>query len=311
MAEQLPQFLARSRAPRTVAKYQQEVSRWEAWAESHKIGAYPAAPFHVVLYIMHRTQKAASPASVTGAVYGVAWAHHMRGLPNPAEEQLVKNALQSAKRQLARTPDRKKPITKSVIKRIFQCLQHESSLSDLQTATFIVLGYAGFFRWDDLHSIYADEIEFRSDYMVVFLESRKNDQLREGSWVVISRWGQGPLCPVARTKKLLKKGRHTGHAKLFGKVTKAKSGQKYLRGEMTYTRAREVVKEALARAGEDQEKYGLHSLRSGGVSDAAAAGVPDRLIRRHGGWRSETAALAYFKETLPNLMVVTKALRPN
>lgn len=65
------------------------------------------------------------------------------------------------------------------------------------------------------------------------------------------------------------------------------------------------------RAREDQEKYGLHSLRSGGVSDAAAAGVPDRLIRRHGGWRSETAALAYFKETLPNLMVVTKALRPN
>ena len=56
------------------------------------------------------------------------------------------------------------------------------------------------------------------------------------------------------------------------------------------------------------EEQGVHSLRSGGVSMAAAAGVPDRLIQRHGGWRSESGMKAYFEESLPNLLKVSQAI---
>ena len=39
--------------------------------------------------------------------------------------------------------------------------------------------------------------------------------------------------------------------------------------------------------------YGLHSLRAGGASAAANAGVPDRMFKRHGRWRSENAKDGY------------------
>lgn len=311
LAEDVPNFMAASRAPRSVQKYSREAERWESWAKQDEVCSYPADPFHIVLYVIHRTHTASSPSPVVSAVYGLAWAHHMRGLQSPTDSESVQRALQSARRQLARTPRRKEPITMAIIQSVYDILSKDDSLSSVQTLALIVLGYAGFFRWDDLSNIYADELQCRKEYMAVFLEGRKNDQFSEGSWVVIARWASAPLCPVALTEELLRKGSHTGHVKLFRKVTAgAAAERRYLRGTMTYGRARELMRESLERAGVSADKFGLHSLRSGGVSAAAAAGVPDRLIRRQGGWRSETSVLAYFKESLPNLKAVSTAIQP-
>ena len=56
---------------------------------------------------------------------------------------------------------------------------------------------------------------------------------------------------------------------------------------------RELVLEKLTALGLDKWKFGLHSLCSGGASAAAQAGVPNRLFKRHGRWRSETAKDGY------------------
>ena len=37
------------------------------------------------------------------------------------------------------------------------------------------------------------------------------------------------------------------------------------------------------------KQYGLHSSKSGGVSSAANVGIPDRLFKRHGRCKSDTA----------------------
>ena len=77
---------------------------------------------------------------------------------------------------------------------------------------------------------------------------------------------------------------------------------------MSYNRAKELVKKELCKEGLDPTKFGLHSLRSGGASAAAALGVPDRLFQRHGGWRSEKSRNNYVKETLDSLLLVTKSI---
>ena len=60
--------------------------------------------------------------------------------------------------------------------------------------------------------------------------------------------------------------------------------------------------------GLDKTKFGLHSLRSGGASASAAAGVSDRLFKKHGRWRSETAKDGYVKESVNEKLTVTKML---
>ena len=59
--------------------------------------------------------------------------------------------------------------------------------------------------------------------------------------------------------------------------------------KLSYTRAREIIGEALSSIGTIMENYGLHSLRLRGASAAYKCGVPDRLFKVHGRWKSENA----------------------
>ena len=56
------------------------------------------------------------------------------------------------------------------------------------------------------------------------------------------------------------------------------------------------------------KEFGLHSLRSGGATAAANAGVPDRLFKRHGRWKSELAKDGYVKDLLSSRLLVSKSL---
>ena len=71
---------------------------------------------------------------------------------------------------------------------------------------------------------------------------------------------------------------------------------------------RELLLEKLAQVGLDPKDYGLHSLRAGGASAAANAGVPDRLFKRHGRWQSENAKDDYIKDSLSKTLEVTKGI---
>ena len=77
---------------------------------------------------------------------------------------------------------------------------------------------------------------------------------------------------------------------------------------MSYSRVREVVLKALSPIVQDISKFSLHSLRSGGASEAAKAGIADRLFKRHGRWKSETAKDSYVQESFDNLLSVSQRL---
>ena len=52
-------------------------------------------------------------------------------------------------------------------------------------------------------------------------------------------------------------------------------------------------------------KLGIHSLRAGGATAAANAGVSDRLFKRHGRWWSENAKDGYVEDTLEKRLSVS------
>ena len=55
-------------------------------------------------------------------------------------------------------------------------------------------------------------------------------------------------------------------------------------------------------------QYGLHSFRSGGVSAAANAGGSERLLKRHGRWKTDLAKDSYIKDSKESLLSVSRAL---
>lgn len=77
---------------------------------------------------------------------------------------------------------------------------------------------------------------------------------------------------------------------------------------MTYFSKFKSLLEAVSAIGLDKTLFGLHSLRSGGASQAANNNVTDRLFKAHGRWRSENAKDGYVKDSLLSKLSVTKLL---
>ena len=75
---------------------------------------------------------------------------------------------------------------------------------------------------------------------------------------------------------------------------------------LSYTRARELLLKTLGSIRCDKSMFGLHSLRSGGSTQAASNNVSDRLSKAHGRWRSENAKDGYVQDNLTVKLSVKK-----
>lgn len=306
LAQALPNILVRDRAASTVSTYLRAYKSWKAWAVRHSASFLPADSVTFTLYVVSLIQEARSMSAVNSAVYGVSYVHKKSGYPEVSEYPVVKQLLDAAKRILARPPTRKKPLSTDQVRSLLTRLEG-GSVADLQLAALLALGFFGFLRWDDLHHLSVDSLNFGVSHVAIFLKKRKNDQFREGSWVFIAR-SSTPPCPVAVVEKFLRIGGHRNGSKLFRRVRSTKQGVCLRDQPMSYSRAKELLKKELKREGWDPSLFGIHSLRSGGASAAAALGVPDRLFQRHGGWRSEKARNNYVEESLDSLLLVSKSM---
>ena len=75
-------------------------------------------------------------------------------------------------------------------------------------------------------------------------------------------------------------------------------------------RLRELVRGKLAKVGYEVEHFSLHSFRAGGDTKTANTGLPGRLFKRHGKWKSESAKDDYVKDSLEDRLRVSKSLGP-
>ena len=102
---------------------------------------------------------------------------------------------------------------------------------------------------------------------------------------------------MAIVERFLRIGEHDRQMVSWRRVQKT-NGVGLRKEAMSYSRAAELVKKEIKAEGLDPRQYGLHSLRSGGASTAAALGISDRLLQRQGGRHTATAKNNYISESL-------------
>ena len=120
------------------------------------------------------------------------------------------------------------------------------------------------------------------------VKSSKTDQYHQGDTALVARTDKS-TCPVCMVECYMAKGAVGKSGLLFRPLT---SDGKKLRsnGSLTYSRLCKLLLDCLRVLGYPADQFGVHSLRVGGATAAAAAGsgVPDRLFKRHGRWKSDT-----------------------
>ena len=164
-----------AKAPSTVLKYKSGWLWWREWALS-KFGVpvIPAKPLHITLFISELAKRSSEnnigvPSKET-VVYAIKWGHAMAGIEAcPLTHPLVKFALEGAKRRLARPVQPKEPLSVSTVQAISIATDFASSalLSDLRFLFILLVGFAGFFRIDEIRNIGLRDVSVHSDHMSV------------------------------------------------------------------------------------------------------------------------------------------------
>ena len=304
----LPSVLLADTAQSTVRKYFYAFKKWGNWAKRKGFTPVPANPKVFVLYLVHLLNTSSTKSSFDSVIHGVSWAHKKSGLNSPANSLTAKQVINAGHIILGLAPTNcKLPLEKHHLRLLFDKFAF-ATLDKIQILTLISLGFTGFLRWNDLSRIKLCDISFHESFVAIFLEQRKNDQYREGSWVYISK-SYSKYCPVLLLKRFLAYGKHSQNSFLFRKIAHTNKGAFLRSQKLSYSRALELVRLLLKGIGLDAQKYGLHGMRSGGASLAAAPGVPDRLIIRQGGWKLVSSKNRYIKESLPSLLSVSRMFK--
>ena len=147
--------------------------------------------------------------------------------------------------------------------------------------------------------------------MVLYIPHSKTDQLCIGDELVIART-QNWTCPVTMLESyLLETGTLlSDQRRLLRPICKSKKSEKLREsGSISYSCLRDLFKKKLKDLGYNPDEFDLHSLRAGGATAAANSGVPDRLFKRHGRWKSDGAKDGYIEDSAEHRLEVTKNIR--
>ena len=310
LARRLPETILHSRADSTVKKYLGAFRRWKIWASQHHMPSLPAKDYQIALYLQSIGDQSQSRSAVEEACNAIAWVHSTAGLPTPTTSPFVKATLDGMQRLLARPTVKKTPITPDMLEDMVKDAKESGSLSDLRLTTACLLAYAGFLRFSELVNIRPCDITIQTEKMTLRIPHSKTDQLRKGDELVIARTGNS-TCPVAMLESYLTETSTSlsDQRRLFRPISKSKKSER-LRdsGCITYSCLRDLFRRKPKHLGYNPDEFGLHSLRAGGATAAANNGVPDRLLKRHGRWKSDATKDGYVEDSAERRLEVTKRI---
>ena len=308
--------LLKSKADYTTKRYRKQILKFIEYCNFS--GVRPVPPFPVpfiVAYLFKVYKSSSSYASLVMTHAALKWFHsfHLSNSANPLDSSICHNLLEAAKRDKP-VSIKKAPISAEIIKRIIDKFAGPSANhKDMRVACICSLGFAGFFRYDELSNIAPAHLEFFPDHLRVFVPRAKNDIYREGNYVYIKRL-TSVYCPVALLQRYISMGNIelSSSVALFRPVRLFKSTNSYkLYGvKLSYTRCREIFKEYFKEIGVDHKLYCLYSLRSGGATSAVSynPNLSERVLKLHGRWKSDTAKDLYILEDVSKRLQVTSQL---
>ena len=307
----IPELLSGSRASSTVKVYFRSFKKWSDWLkknglENDKVSS--TKPLTVSIYLASLIQEGVSVNVLTSALYGIRWAHSVIGVTSPTESELVKNVFEAGKRKLAIPRTKKEPISAELLKKMYNKFFHCGNVYNQRSICACLIAYAGFLRSSELLNIRCSDVTFEKSHMSIFIEKSKTDIYRDGQWVVIART-DSDVCPVKNLELFMRWCEFSEESTdfIFCNLSKIKTGYKVRKGNkaLTYSRLRELFIEVFKDFVPDISKFGLHSLRAGGATVCANSGIPDRLFKRHGRWKSESAKDGYVKDRLESRLLVS------
>ena len=277
-----------SRAPATQRAYASDWRSFRAFAEAIGRRYLPAEAETVALYVRHLAADHKA-ATISRHLATIAVYHGAAGFDSPTHDLTVRAVLRGTRRQLGVAPEQKKALSITDLEAVVATLSPD--LRGLRDRAVILVGWTGALRRSELAALRVRDVCFSDAGALITIGRSKRDQEGAGAIVAIRASVRPDLCPIEAFEKWLVAAQmSTGP--VFRSIDR--HGRVGIEA-LSSAAVAEIIKARAAAAGLDSVQIAGHSLRSGFATAAAAAGVSERTIMRHGRWSSAQTARRYIR----------------
>jgi len=310
LTAQLVQWVKQHGVSSTTNTYATYIKQFRSFCEAGGLTPFPASPTTVAAFLKYLHEgKGLAKSTTNVASAAIASEYKLADVKTPTQSKLVK-AVKAVIGREGKPEQPKLPLTVALLQRIVKDTK-KGSWIDIRDNFMVVLLMAAMLRESELVALrmhgenedvwlenFKEEGGKEYEVLFVYVEKSKTDQERRGHTIVVGPAEDPSICPIALFKQW-RKVRWQDHPYLFH----AKSAERKMSSQTPNGR----LKARLSRIGEDATKYGSHSGRRGMATAAAASRVQERLMRKHGNWKSD-CIYRYIEESMSNRLQVSAAV---
>jgi integrase len=280
------EYIRASVASNTSRAYAGDWKSFVTWCDRHGRQALPADPETVALFLADEARRL-KVATLGRRLCVIGAAHRTAGHPSPTHAEAVRRCWSGIRRSLGTTQQGKSPAVTADIRRMIAELP--AGILGVRDRALLLIGFAAALRRSELVALDVEDIEFVAQGMVITLRRSKTDQEAAGRKIGIPHGACPETCPVRALRAWLGTTGITS-----GPVFKSIDRHSNIStARLTPASVALVVKRAAEAAGLDPTRFSGHSLRAGFATEAARAGVEERVIAQQTGHRSMTVLRRY------------------
>jgi integrase len=278
-AERYP---AGSIAASTRRAYASDWRMFAGWCARRSALALPAAPVTVAAFLASEADRGFRPVTIARRSAAIAAAHRDQNQPNPCDSASVRRVLSGIRREHGVAPERRAtPLDLDPLRAVIEQLDHQErehgqTLAGRRDRALILLGFAAALRRSELVALDVEQLQFTPRGLLVTITKSKTDQDQAGQTVAVPyATASDQRCAVRAVRAWLQTaGIYRGAV-----FRRLRRGDHVSPDRLTAQSVALVLKRRAQAAGRAPEQLSGHSLRSGYITAAAAAGVEERKIQ--------------------------------
>lgn len=296
-----------STAARIAASVPDETSRayhrqWEAfvdWCATTDRTALPATPTTVAVYVSHLADRDLSPASLDQAIAVIRRFHRESGYTGQPDTAAARDVLRAHRRawsdggHLVREAP---PVALDQLRAMVEASDPKTVIG-LRDRALLVLGFSLMARRSELAALDLADVREVPEGLLVRIRKSKTDQEARGAEIAVPFGSRPDTCPVRAVRAWRAELADAGVTS--GPLLRSVSRHGRIGDGITGKGVSLAIRAAAGRARlTNADAFTGHSLRAGGATAAAKAGVPTGTIARHGRWSPTSPVVNKYVRTV-------------
>jgi integrase len=284
----------------TARAYRDDCQDFARWCVTRGLPVLPTTDLALVGYLNDCAERGDKLSTIRRRLGGIAKAHQLAGYGNPRSTAPVRQAWTDLRRERGHTDQgstrRAAPARLPTLRTLVTAAgRQDDPLVGCRDRALLLIGWACALRRSEYGALAVEDMIDDDDGLRVHLRRSKTDQYGEGAILEVPYGQHKETCPVRAWQSWKRRGGLTS-GPAFPAIDQW--GHLSTRG-ISGSGVMFVLRRVTIAAGLDPANLTGHSLRSGFISEAVRAGVPDQDVMRQSRHRSRAVFDGYVRTSRP------------